>query len=276
MAEGLQIDLDKGEGLVTNGHITDFIADPCTKLKIEFECSNLLIFTPDDKNYFRFLTLEWVPYTCELGQGSTGIWHYKIEAFPKQLFITIDSTCLDMQALASKLGVELGDNSENLPIKCPVLNLPAYAFMRIVRHQSFNDALIDKQTGKAYFIYCNSQTLTCLTWDKMTRSKANSLEIPEGLAGSEIVKVYDSRIESILLNPVYPKEWCEEDYLRQMNGVTFEMQTLQPALFAQMYTIKFGDNNQMDAPEPMLCFYTDCNIVDNNRMVNRYAQVNLK
>jgi len=270
---GLQIDLDAGEGTVVNGHITDFIANPCTMLNIEFNCKDFLVFHPNKDNYFRFLTLEWIPLNFTSGQGGDGVWNYKIQALPKQMFKLVDKPCVDLRSLASFIGVELNDGSSNLPVKCPVINQPVYALMRIIRLQSFNDAAIKRQMGEAYFLYCNSHTLTAQTWQTMTQSKANSLEIPEGLAGSDVVSIYDSRVENYLMTPAYPRKWVEEDYLRRLNGVTYEMKTLQPALFAQMYTIKFTNSSQMDSPEPMLCFYTDCDLMNNNRMVNRYAQI---
>ena len=107
----------------------------------------------------------------------------------------------------------------------------------------------------------------------MTKSEANSLEIPDELKGTEQITVYDSRIENNLMLPAYPKEWTEEDWLRKINGFTFEFKTLQPALFAEMYTIKFNNNSQMDSPESMLCFYTDCDLMNLNMMTNRFAQI---
>ena len=89
-SSGLQIDLDAGEGLITKGEIYDFIKNPCTRLTIEFNCSKILIFHPNDENYFRYLTLEWVPLTCKFGHTSEGTWWYQIEAIPKQMFKFID------------------------------------------------------------------------------------------------------------------------------------------------------------------------------------------
>ena len=278
MAEnkGLQIDLDAGEGQITKGHITDFIRDPCTKLNIEFNCKNMIVFDGSEKTYFRFLTLEWIPYSCRFGHTAEGTWWYHIEAMPKQMFNIVDHPCLDMKALASVLGVELNDASENLPIKCPVINVPVYSLMRIIRLQSYNDAAVKRQMGESYFLYCNSQSMTAMTWNNIIQSNANSLEIPEGLAGSEIVTGYDARVQEYLMTPAYPGEWVEEDYLGRFCGITIEMNTLQPAMFAQMYTIKFSNNDQMDSGDSMLCFYTDCDLINNNRMINRYSQVTLK
>jgi hypothetical protein len=271
--EGLQIDLDKGEGLVTKGQIYDFIAHPCTRLDIEFHCKELLLFHPNDNNYFRYLTLEWIPLTCNFGHTSEGTWWYKIEALPKQMFKFIEKPCPDLQTLATVMDVELGDGSVNLPIKCPVIGLPAYAFIRTIRLQSYNDAAIKRQMGESYFIYCNSHTLTAMTWETLTKSKANSLELPEGLNGTDQVLIYDSRVENYLATPAYPREWTEEDWLRRFNGVTYEFKTLKPAAFAEMYTIKFANIDQMDSPESMLCFYTQCDIMNLNKMTNRFAQI---
>lgn len=271
--EGLQIDLDAGDGLVVAGHITDHISNPCTMLQIEFHCKDMIVFHPDENYYFRFLSLEWVPLTCDFGHTSEDTWWYRIEAIPKQMFRFIEKPCPDMQTLADVMDLDLGEDSVNFPIKCPVIGLPAYAFMRTIRLQSFNDAAIKKQLGEAQFLYCNSKTLTAVSWESMVKSEANSLEIPEGLKGTEEIRVYDSRIENYLLLPAYPKEWTEDDWLRKINGATFEFKTLQPALFAQMYTIKFANNNQMDSPESMLCFYTDCDLMNLNMMTNRFAQI---
>lgn len=272
-SSGLQIDLDAGEGLITKGEIYDFIKNPCTRLTIEFNCSKILIFHPNDENYFRYLTLEWVPLTCKFGHTSEGTWWYQIEAIPKQMFKFIDKPCPDIQTLATVLDIQLGDTSTNLPIKCPVVGLPAYAFMRVIRHQSYNDAAMDRDMGKSYFLYCNSHTMTAQTWETMTKSKANSLQLPEGLNGTDQVLIYDSRVENYLLTPSYPRMWSEEDWLNRLNGVTYEFQTLKPALFAEMYTIKFSNIDAMDSPEPMLCFYTKCDIMNLNKMTNRFTQV---
>ena len=164
---GLQIDLDSGKGLVTKGRIYDKIVNPCTMLEIEFNCEDLLLFHPNDENYFRYLTLEWVPLKSEFGHTSEGTYWYHLEAIPKQMFTFIDKPCPDIQTLATVMGLDLGDNSVNLPIKCPVLGLPAYAFIRTVRLQSFNDAAVDNQMGDAFFIYCNSHTMTAMKWDTM-------------------------------------------------------------------------------------------------------------
>ena len=273
MAEGLRIDLDAGEGLVTKGHIIDAMIRPCTFLEIEFNCKELLIFHPNEENYFRYLTLEWIPLTCKFGHTSEGTWWYSIEAIPKQMFKFIDEPCPDLRTLAIQMGVDLGDTSSNLPIKCPVIGLPAYAFIRTVRLESYNDAAIKRQMGESYFIYCNSHSLTATTWETMTKSKANSLELPEGLNGTNQVLVYDNRVENYLSTPAYPRKWLEDDWLKRFNGVTFEFQTLQPALFGEMYTIKFANNEQMDSPEPMLCFYTECDLMNLNKMTNRFAQI---
>jgi hypothetical protein len=270
---GLQIDLDSGKGLVTKGKIYDQMVEPCTHLNIEFNCTDLLLFHPNEENYFRFLTLEWVPLTCNFGHTSEGTWWYHINAIPKQMFKFIDKPCPDIQTLAGVMGVELGDTSSNLPIKCPVIGLPAYAFMRTIRHQSYNDAAIKRQMGEAYFLYCNSHTMTAMTWETMTKSKANSLELPEGLNGTDQVLVYDSRIENYLSTPAYPTIWNEEDWLNRFSGLTFEFQTMKPALFGEMYTIKFTNNEQMDSPEPMLCFYTECDLMNLNKMTNRFVQI---
>jgi hypothetical protein len=265
--------LDAGEGLITKGHIIDAISRPCTFLELEFNCEELLIFHPNEENYFRYLTLEWIPLTCKFGHTSEGTWWYSVEAIPKQMFKFIDEPCPDIQTLAIQMGLELGDTSSNLPIKCPVIGLPAYAFIRTIRLESYNDAAIKRQMSESYFIYCNSHTLTATTWDAMTKSKANSLELPEGLNGTNQVLVYDSRVENYLSTPAYPRKWLEDDWLKRFNGVTFEFQTLQPALFGEMYTIKFANNEQMDSPEPMLCFYTECDLMNLNMMTNRFAQI---
>ncbi len=68
--DGLQIDLDSGRGLITRGHITDYILNPCTMLDIEFTCEDLLVFHPNEGHYFRFLTLEWIPINCRTGHTS--------------------------------------------------------------------------------------------------------------------------------------------------------------------------------------------------------------
>ena len=271
--EGLQIDLDSGEGLVVSGHITDQISNPCTMLQLEFHCKEMLVFHPDENYYFRYLSLEWIPLTCNFGHTSENTWWYRVEAIPKQMFKFIEKPCPDMDTLAEIMNLELGKGSTNFPIKCPVVGLTAYAFIRTIRLQSFNDAAINRQLGEAQFIYCNSKSLTALSWETMTKSEANSLEIPDELKGTEQITVYDSRIENNLMLPAYPKEWTEEDWLRKINGFTFEFKTLQPALFAEMYTIKFNNNSQMDSPESMLCFYTDCDLMNLNMMTNRFAQI---
>ena len=274
--EGLQIDLDCGQGQIMSGLISDDIQNPCTWLSIHIECEKQLAFQPDDSAYFRYLSHEWIPVTNEFGYTSLGTYWYKLEAIPKQMFKIIDKPCVDMQSLAIAMGMELTDDSTNFPIKCPIIGLPAYAFIKKIREQSFNDAAVDKDMGKAFFVYCNSKSLTSISWDKMLSSKANSLQIPDELKTSEEINGFDGRILDYLNTPQRPVKWSEQDFLKMMGGITITMKTLQPAFFAQMYTVKFDNTNEMDSPAPMLCFASDCDITNMNQLTNKFAVINLK
>lgn len=270
---GLQIDLDKGEGLIIKGKVADAVISPCTRLEVEFTCPELLEFRMDPTCYLKFLNLEWVPIRNQFSNTSQNTWWYKMEAFPRQGFATVDKPCTDIMSLASLLGLVLTEGSENFKVKCPVVGLPAYAFVRKARLQSFNDACIEGQMGNSKFVYFNSTSMTAMSWKSMMSQKVASLDIEAPLSGQEEISIIDNRIASWLESPMSPRAWEEEDFLNRMTGMIYKFRTPRAALFAVPYTMKFSNTSKADAPVPMLCYKTEMELGDKNMMSNYFAQV---
>ena len=273
---GLLLDLDKGEGRVLSGRITDAVALPCSDLEIQFTCDDMLVFEKSDGSYyFRYCGLDWTPYSDSFNPSNDGKFVYNIKAFPKTMFKTIDKPAANASALARSMDLKLSDTSENLEFKCPIIGLSAYALIKKHRLVSMQDAMAKGDMGEAVFIYCNSQTMTCAKWSSICKKQKKDLQFDE-LESQQILKMFhDNRVDSDLCTPQSPRAWDEGDYLSRMTGVWFEFSIPRGVCFCENYTIKFKGDDSMDCPKPMLCTRQSADLLDSSKFECMFTNVQL-
>ena len=273
---GLLLDLDNSEGRVLQGRITDKVSLPCTTLDMDFTCKSMLVFDKSEgEYYFRYCGLDWVPYRNKFNATNDGEFVYTVSAFPKTMFKTITKPAQNASALARAIGLRLADGSENLEFKCPIINLSAYALIKKHRLVSMQDAMAKGDMGDAVFIYCNSQTMTCVRWSTMCKKQKKDLQFDE-LESQNIVKfLVDNRVESALSVPQTPRAWDESDYLEAMSGVSYNFLMPKGAAFCENYTIKFKGDDSMDAPVPMLCSKQSVDLLDSSKFDCTFTNVQL-
>lgn len=273
---GLLLDLDKGEGKVSSGRIYDQISFPCSTLEISFSSETMAVFEKaEGEYYFRFCGMDWVPYDNSFGVTNEGTYQYTMCAFPKTMYKTITKPAKNAAALARAMGLKLTEDSENLDLKCPIVNLSAYELIMRHRLVSLQDAYAKGDMGEAVFIYCNSEAMYCAKWSTMCKKKKRELQFTS-LEGQNVMKtLLDSRIESDLCAVRSPKPWIESDYLARMTGLQFQFLIPKNVAFCENYTIKFEDDDSFDIPVPMLCTYQSVDLLDSSKFSCVFTQVNL-
>lgn len=271
---GEQINLDKGEAQILQGKIIDDIRMPCASLKIVFECSNKLNFTPDDQCYFTYKDYHWIPTVVNEGLSPNNTWHYEMNSLPVEAFQLITKPAEDTMILARAMGLQLTTSSSSLKIPCPIINYYSSLLIQEIRRQSFNRAYINRQMGDAYFIYFDSNCMYSVTWKQLVNQKARSLENYEIVNGQNTVKFIDERIQAYFASAVGSEVWKQPDYLNKMFGRKIQIHTTTPAVFANMYTIRFTDTDALDQEKSFLCIKSECDINEANGFINTFAEVN--
>ena len=59
-----------------------------------------------------------------------------------------------------------------------------------------------------------------------------------------------------------------------MFGRKIQIYTTTPAVFADMYTIRFTDTDALDQEKSFLCIKSECNILEADGFINTFAEVN--
>ena len=271
---GCQIDLDKGEGNVYAGTIKDSIYYYCTNLWIKFRSEKKLNFSDTYETYFRYRYLDWIPISFTEIQEPSGLYNYDMMCYPKEAFIWIDSAITSTMALATKMKMLLTDESVNLMIDCPVINLYSGELIRELRLQSMMKAYAERNMKQAWFMYFTSRGLVTCHWQKILSGLAASLACPEMMQGQNTTVFSDDVIsrEFDCARPSHP--WGTIDYLNKMIGREFTIAGTQGAYFAKMYTIKFADNDQYDASKPFLCTGVEWNIMEQAGWKATFSEIN--
>lgn len=251
--DGLQINLDNGEGRFVRGKLLDDISFCCTLFIGMFLSEEKLSFTTGSSNYFTYKMVDWVPLIYKEVYEPSGLWSYDVQAYPKMFFDIITKPVTDTKKLAMALGVKLTDNSESLPIKYPIINQNACTLIQEIRRQSFNDAYIKENMEDAYFIYFNSEYMQSMRWGNLSKQDAQQLENLGSMDGQNIVTYIDDRIYSVYDSAIKAEVWQQKDYIKKILGRTVHIKTSAPAVFANVYSIKFTDTDAMDQSSSFLC-----------------------
>ena len=276
MDEGLLINIDEGEGKVLQGNLEDKVCNPCSTLRIQFTSKKFMVFTGFEGScYFRYCGIDWVPIQNRFNQTNEGNLFYDITAVPKTMLKIVDKPAKNASALARSMGLQLTDDSENLELKCPIVGLSAYALIKKHRLVSLQDAAFEKDLGKGVFIYCNSQTMFCSRWSTMCKKQANSLQFTPLEQENVEVTVIDNRPQSHLSVPQTPRAWTENDYLAEMTGVAYLVNMPKNVSFCETYTMKFDDDDLMDAPVSLLCTAASVDLLNSGKFQNIFTQVTM-
>lgn len=270
---GCQLNLDKGEGQIIDGFIMDDIRSPATILEIVFECKNKCTFTDDDTNYFSYMGIDWAPLSHTEEHSNAGLWHYVCSCYPRQLMTIIKSPCDTSKKLASLLGLSTTSDSNNLKIRCPIVNVQSAKFIMQIRNDSFNVAYNEENIGNAHFIYVSSKFYSN-TWSSLANQNALSLTVPKLLQGQSNIKFTNSTMMNELSAHAISEVWHEGSYLKRILGKKFEIFTTQPVAFGKMYTMKFEDTDAWDQSKRFMCVSTKKKLTELYGYINTFSEVN--
>lgn len=271
--QGLQIDLDAGEGQIIGGSIVDDIRSPCTQLEIIFESSEKLAFSTLGTNYLSYFAISWVPITFSECMCPDGRWHYEMSCLPYMANILIQEAFGDIGSLASFMNVILTENSSAMPIEFPTINLTVGEYIMELRRREFDNAFNKGMMGEAWMLYFNSNSMMSMTWSKMLANKTKELMSPAGMQGSNTVMSVDSHIKGIYESSKLWAKWNQADYLRRMLGEFIEIETPTPAVFLDTYTMSFADGTEFQRNETYLCVRVERDVADITKQNELFAKV---
>ena len=273
MADGLQINLDNGEGRILSGSYTDDIFSCCAFLEIIFECSDKLVFGADNNYYLTYSGQNWVPIQLNESTGSNNTWHYDLGCIPAPMMTLITKPCHNTQELARALKCNLTDLSSSLKLPCSTIHQFAANMIQDNRLYSLEQAYGKEMLGDAVYIYGNSKNLYTATWRTILNQSATVLDTSSFLAGSDKFTYQDYQFDSVLKTAHNPIPWKQKDYIEKMIGPQFKVETAVPAFFLNVYTMKFDNIEGFDTGLPFLCTYTKRDIMDANSYVHCFSSI---
>jgi len=250
---GCQINLDSGEGRIVSGSIVDDIRYGFTFLSVTFECESNLNITDNPSTYITYFNNDWVAYSVNKQLSNNNYWRYTGRFIPTSAFILIDSPCNDMKTLASKMGLELSENSISFTIDCPLINLYSGEIAMEYRRRSLNEAYYNRDLNKAMFIHFNSKYMLSIDWGHFLKSKSQQLVEFSFMPGTMEISDYVQGVQNYYNHTRIWKPWTQDDTLLRMMNNFITIKSPLPALFGVMYTINFADTDVFNKDSAYLC-----------------------
>lgn len=273
MTEGRQINLDKGEGTILDGYIVDDIYAPSSFLNIIFESPKKLVFGADENYYFTFSNIDWIPLSFDETKGIQMAWHYEINAVPRCLVKLIKKPTKNCQELARAMNLNLTDLSSNLELPCSIINQYAGNIIQNLRLYSLEEAYVKQKIGEAIYIYAGTSQMYSNTWKSLVSQTALPLMFPASTEGSNLPTYQDYQFDSLFSTSNGPNIWNQSDFIGKLIGTQFKIKTTIPAIFLNVYTIKFSKIPEFDTGIPFLCTYSKRKICETNAFENYFSNI---
>ena len=261
MSEGCQINLDEGEGTILKGFLKYSIHDVATYLCIKFEVLEPIVLNSDPENYITVGGVDWVPVTNNLTKREqTNMWEYELTCYPRCMFTIIDHTIKNTAELASELNLKLTDNSANLELPCPYINVLSGNFIKNNRFYSLEKSFQkNRNFNEGMYLFTDGKTLLCNTWKSIISQRAYEIPI-NPLAGNTLYTLVNGQMYGMYVCRRVPDSFKESDYFLNMIGQQFKLQTNLSIPFFSTCTIKPENIKEFNANESFLCIQTTQNL----------------
>lgn len=271
---GQQINLDVGQARILEGYIEDDIFAISSYLHIKFESPVKLLLGADNKYYFTYMGIDWVPMTLDECRGIQDPWQYEVNCCPKCIYTYIQKPYSNTAELARNMGLKLNGVSANLKLPCPIINQYAANIVQDNRFYSLEKGMVEGNIGKGIYIYVNSNEMYSNTWRNMISQTATTFEFPKGTEGQHLVTYEDYQFYNLFAAANGPDVWRQNDYIRRMIGPQFKIETTLAAAPFNVYTIKLEDTPEFDTGLPFLCIYSRKDINEFSGFTHYFAAIN--
>lgn len=270
---GRQVNLDNGEGQILRGFLTDDIFSCSSFLEIVFETNKKCVFGADINYYFTYYNIDWIPLRFSESTGLNHNWHYELIAVPKSLFTLVTKPARNTMEFARALKLNLTIGSSALKIPCPTIYQYAGNLIQDMRLHSFEQAIINNDLGSAMYAYVGTKEMLSVTWKTLISKTATIMEFSPYTAGADKIVYQDDQIEKVFSTAKGCDVWKQKDYISKMIGTHFTIHTASPAIFLNVYSMKFSDIPEFDTGLPYLCIYSRKDVMDANSFVHTFANI---
>ena len=276
MAEGKQINLDEGECSIIQCTIENSIYAISPYLNIVFETTQFLDFGSTD-NYLTYLGSDWVPCTQDYNITEVNeTWQYELCCLPRFVYQTIKDAIRNTRELANYLNINLSRDSINMTIPVSMINQKAAHFIQDNRCYSFEINKRKNTLGDTMFIYATDKCLYSNTLRNIVSQQTKKIEIPEETPGNILYDYQDYTRNNNILKANGAEVWKEADYIYDILGPQFKVQTNATAEFLSTYTLVSDNMPYLEAGVSLLCTYTKQNILDPSGCTYCFTYINLQ